>query len=321
MGLRLESSWVWDFWLAQDAGLWHVFFLHAPRTPDDPDRRHFSARIGHATSTDLTFWELQPEALAPGPPGAWDDIATWTGSVVPGPEGGWAMLYTGVGSREEGLVQRIGLAHSDDLVHWTKHPGNPVLEADPRWYEMLDLDVWFDQAWRDPYVVADPSSGVFHTFLTARSNSGPPEGRGVIGHATSPDLVTWSVGPPIRGPEGFGYMEIPQALSIGGKWHLLFSAPGWAQSTRPPPHCTGTFHVISERLEGPYREALPIVCDERETLYGGKLVLTPAQPMFIAFQYRDRTAGFVGELTDPMPVPPPADAPIALVESYSGGES
>ena len=48
------------------------------------------------------------------------------------------MLYTGVNRAEGGLVQRIGLAASDDLVHWDKHPGNPVLEVDPEWYEVLD---------------------------------------------------------------------------------------------------------------------------------------------------------------------------------------
>ncbi len=46
------------------------------------------------------------------------------------------MLYTGINRGERGLIQRIGLATSDDLIHWTKHPANPVLEADERWYEL-----------------------------------------------------------------------------------------------------------------------------------------------------------------------------------------
>ena len=67
MGLQLAGRWVWDFWLVQERGLWHVFYLHAPQTPDDPDRRHFSARIGHATSADLNsdtpFWRPKPEYI------------------------------------------------------------------------------------------------------------------------------------------------------------------------------------------------------------------------------------------------------------------
>jgi hypothetical protein len=47
------------------------------------------------------------------------------------------MFYTGGGSREHGLKQRVGLANSADLHHWTKHPASPVLESDPRWYESV----------------------------------------------------------------------------------------------------------------------------------------------------------------------------------------
>ena len=218
-----------------------MFFLHAPQTPDDPDRRHFAARIGHGVSTDLRLWEVRGDALAPGPAGSWDDLATWTGSVVPHPEGGWAMLYTGVSSREQGLVQRIGLARSDDLSVWVKYPGNPVIEADPSWYELLDTDVWFDQAWRDPWLARDPDRGVFYALITARARRGPPNGRGVIARATSPDLVAWEVGPPLSAPDGFGYMEIPQVLYQEGLWHLLFSAPAWRRRRDPGRTAPGRF--------------------------------------------------------------------------------
>jgi hypothetical protein len=82
-----------------------------------------------------------PDALRPGPPGAWDDLATWTGSVIEH-DGRWHMLYTGISRAERGLIQRIGLAVSDDLTAWRKHPANPVLQADGRWYELLDLTSW-----------------------------------------------------------------------------------------------------------------------------------------------------------------------------------
>ena len=316
MGLQLADRWVWDFWLVQDQGLWHVFYLHAPQTPDDPDQRHFAATIGHAVSTDLINWEDLTEALGPGPPGSWDDLATWTGSVVAHPEGGWAMLYTGVATAEQGLVQRIGLARSDDLHTWVKHPDNPVLEADPDWYEMLDLDLWFDQAWRDPWVIFDHEDTLFHAFVTARGRAGDPERRGVIGHATSPNLTDWTIAAPIVAPAGFGYMEIPQVFSMRGKWHLLFSAPAWVQQTRPGPHCTGTFHAISDDLAGPYRETTPLFCDDRESLYGGKLVATESGLACLAFRNRDGTGTFIGELTDPMPVNLAADGTLTLLESH-----
>lgn len=68
----------------------------------------------------------------------WDDLAIWTGSVI-SRHGRWHMLYTGISRSESGLVHRIGLAVSDDLLRWEKHPANPVLQADPRWCELLDL--------------------------------------------------------------------------------------------------------------------------------------------------------------------------------------
>ncbi len=316
MSLQLAGQWVWDFWLAQDRGLWHLFYLHAPQTPDDPDKRHFAATVGHAVSTDLVRWDVLPDVLGPGPAGSWDDVATWTGCVVPHPDGGWAMLYTGVGSAEDGLVQRIGLARSADLRTWVKHPQNPVVEADPRWYEMLNLDVWFDQAWRDPWVVLDASSVLFHAFITARSNAGDPNQRGVIGHATSPDLASWVVGPPIRSPQGFGYMEIPQVFYLEGRWHLLFSAPAWAQEARPGSHCTGTLHAISDRLTGTYREMSPLFCDGQESLYGGKVLVADDGLSCLAFRYLDTAGDIVGELTDPIPVNIAADGALTLVESH-----
>jgi beta-fructofuranosidase len=316
MALELADRWVWDFWLVQDEGLWHVFYLHAPQTPDDPDKRHFSARIGHGISIDLSTWQVVDDVLTLGPAGAWDDMATWTGSIVAHPEGGWAMLYTGVSSEEQGLVQRIGLARSHDLTRWVKHPDNPILEADPRWYEILDLDVWFDQAWRDPWLTQDPGSGLFHAFVTARSRSGLPAGRGVIGHATSPNLSDWEVGPPISAPEGFGYMEIPQVFSLEGRWHLLFSAPAWAQSLESRHQCTGTFHAISEKLDGPYEELAPLFCDVEESLYGGKVIDTAAGPACLAFHNQNRSGAFVGGITDPMPVVLAPGGTIALVESH-----
>jgi beta-fructofuranosidase len=49
------------------------------------------------------------------------------------------MLYTGVRVDEKGLIeQREGLATSTDLKSWRKHPDNPLLEADPRYYSQPD---------------------------------------------------------------------------------------------------------------------------------------------------------------------------------------
>ncbi|MFC7615131.1 hypothetical protein ACFQV2_18065 [Actinokineospora soli] len=106
-----------------------MYFLKASRALGDPDRRHWHATVGHAVSADLVTWREVADALAPGPPGSFDDVATWTGSVVRSGDT-WHMFYTGAGSAERGLKQRIGVATSTDLHTWHKHDG-PVLSADP----------------------------------------------------------------------------------------------------------------------------------------------------------------------------------------------
>jgi beta-fructofuranosidase len=110
-------------------------------------------------------------------------------------------------------------------------------------------------------------------------------------------------------------MEIPQVLHLEGRWHLLFSSPGWAQTFRPPPHCTGTFHAVSDQLTGPYRELPPLFCDEQESLYGGKVVVTDDGLRCIAFRNQNEAGGFFGELTDPMPVNLAADGTLTLLKS------
>jgi beta-fructofuranosidase len=131
MTLRLDDHWVWDFWFAQDGPDVHVFFLQAPRSLGDPELRHRNARIGHAVSRDLRHWRVLPAPLPEARPGAFDDMATWTGSVYRA-DGAWHMFYTGISTAQDGAVQRVGLATSGDLMRWERQ--DLVLEADPRWY-------------------------------------------------------------------------------------------------------------------------------------------------------------------------------------------
>lgn len=97
--LSYADRWVWDFWFARDGDEYHVFYLQAPKALGDPEARHRNATIGHALSRDLRTWAPLPDALGPGPPGTWDDLATWTGSVI-GHDGRWWMCYTGISTRE-----------------------------------------------------------------------------------------------------------------------------------------------------------------------------------------------------------------------------
>ena len=37
MVLALDHHWVWDSWYVRDGGLWHAFFLQAPKSLPDPE--------------------------------------------------------------------------------------------------------------------------------------------------------------------------------------------------------------------------------------------------------------------------------------------
>ena len=62
----------------------------------DPDLRHWNTSVGHAISTDLVQWQVVADALTPSTEPAFDDLATWTGSVVRGDDDTWYLFYTGL---------------------------------------------------------------------------------------------------------------------------------------------------------------------------------------------------------------------------------
>jgi beta-fructofuranosidase len=300
--LRLADHWVWDSWLAQDGPYYHLFFLRASRALLDPYRRHLRASIGHATSTDLRNWTLLPDALVHADTPAWDDLATWTGSAIQGPDGTWYMFYTGLSHAERGLVQRIGVAISDDLVVW-RRSNDPVLEADSRWYEKLDLDQWFEEVWRDPFVFRDPAGDGWHMIITARVPHDRGIARGVIGHARSDDLLGWEVQPPLSEPTGFGHLEVPQVCVIDDQPVLVFSCwPAQMDPSRVSLGCAGGVYVVpGKTVLGPWEiaDAEPI---DHPSLYAGRLVRDGANSWSL-LGFRDTEDGiFIGEIADPIPV-------------------
>lgn len=299
MVLRLPDKWIWDFWVADTGAEFHLFYLQAPRALGEQSLRHQSATVGHAVSTDLREWHVLADALGPDRTGAWDDLATWTGSTIEH-DGTWYTLYTGTTPATHGIGQRIGLATSGDLVAWTKHDANPVLVLDPRWYELAEID-----AWRDPWVLRDPDGDGFHALITARATSGPEDARGVIGHAWSADLVDWEVRAPLSEPGEFGHLEVPQVEVVEGTPVLLFSVAAdrfsAGRRARLPEETTGTFVAIGESLLGPWDIAgarrIPV-----PDLYSARLVRNRAgEWQVLGFLDGSGHGAFIGEIGDPVP--------------------
>jgi hypothetical protein len=256
--LRLPEDWVWNSWVADDGDRYHLFFLKAPRALGDARLRHTAARIGHATSTDMTHWDVHDDALASAA-GRWDDLALWTGSVARGDDGIWRLYYSGLStSRGLGaLDQRIGMAESDDLFTWRRAGDEPLIAPDRRWYVTLERDPEASETWRDPFVFKVPGGDGWHMVIAARAAGAPRFRDGVLGHARSADMRAWELQPPASKPgDGFGELEVSQVRLVGGpagaRVHLppRPAEPRAADAVRPVLHVVGGRRV-ARRAVGP----------------------------------------------------------------------
>lgn len=292
---------MWDFWFAppEPGQPVHLFYLRVPATLADPEDRHWQAEVGHATSHDLHTWEDRGIALGPAPGPAWDDKAIWTGSIVRH-DGRWYWFYTALTQADR--QQRIGLAVSDDLETWARHPANPLLSADLSWIECMDGDV----AFRDPWVMRDPAGSGWLMYITTRVNHGPEDGRGVIALARSPNLVDWTLEGPVTEPGAFDEMEVPQYLQLDGRHYLLFCTgkPSAARLAEPGvERWIGTHYLTADTVEGPWTLAdePPLVGDAAGTWYAGRVLEIGEHALFFAWR-RARDGRFEGGLSDPAPV-------------------
>ncbi len=313
--LSLPDYWVWDSWYAFDGQLYHAFYLTAPKSLGDPNLRHQNAFAGHSTSPDLTTWTHLPPALLPSPTPAFDDRAIWTGSVVRDDAGTWRMYYTGISSAEDGLTQRIGLATSPDLLTWTRFSTDPIVTADHRWYEARLEGTSNDEPWRDPWVTRTPDGG-WHMLITARSNEGPADVRGVVAVATSPNGLNWTVREPISKPGfGFSQLEVMQTVEVDGRRALIFCCgqPEMSEEYRAQGVRTGIFAINLDR-DNPRistRNAYRLTGPE---LYAGRLVQrqNDGRWVLLAFLNEDRQGNFVGGISDPILVRWNSDGQLAL---------
>lgn len=306
MTFALDDHWVWDFWIADDGDRFHLYYLHAPTSLGDERLRHRNARIGHAVSTDLHRWHDLGEVLRPraAVEDGFDATAVWTGCVVPGPDGTWRMFYTGSRFLDaEGIanVESVGVATSRDLHDWHPAP-EPVTVADPRWYEKLADGTWREEAWRDPWVFADPDGEGWHMLITARSRVGDGEDRGVIGHARSSDLDHWTVEPPLSASgTGFAHLEVPQVVTVDGHRVLLFSCSSDALVGRRAGETGGIWQVPAPEAGSAFHiDSAVLLTDERR--YAGRVVHDrEGRALLLAFE-NGVGADFSGRIADPVPV-------------------
>ena len=254
-----EGLYQWDTWchLGPD-GLVHAFYLQQLR-PQSSRSALDADSLGHATSRNLIDWDEQPPILPPSPPGQPGDLVNWTGSTVAN-DGTYYLFYTIRSSATAGREQAIGLATSADLWNWTKHPENPVITPDARWYNTSAVAAPTGIVdCRDLMVVKHPARpGWFGVFATRVVTDELPLGAAFAG-AYSTDLVHWEQTPPIYRSQRNAYsiVEMPDLFELDGRWYLTWledNAYGNRDVLGEPRLTSGTLYAVADRIEGPYEE-------------------------------------------------------------------
>jgi len=238
-----------DFAFVDAGDSWHVFYTRQYVTGynDNENQR----AIGHAVSTvpSLSTWTVVDRSAIHSRDGhAFDNLHVWAPNVVRKPgDITYYMFYAGV---ELDTVQfttppvtsqpeRLGVATSTDLVHWTQD-SNPIY-----WNRMASWtyqDSTQEAAWhfRDPFVMPDPdNSGRYLLYFIAVDSCARVAGSSgcssqyLVGVARTPasdpgNLRKWEdVGPLLRTSQSHmaaNRVESPTALFRGPNHWLMYTA-------------------------------------------------------------------------------------------------
>ena len=212
-GSGFESSELGDVDVIKAGDTYHLFHLVLPNHD----------YIAHAVSEDGFTWRRVKNALFIGDPGAWDDDMLWTMHVTPDPEnaGAWRMFYTGLSRREEGRVQRIGLARSRDLYTWEKDTGGSYPLRASGYYE---ADLSEGRHWvsfRDPFFFIEGDNRLL--LANARVSSGPVIRRGCVALMRETEPNRFEFLRPLFHPFMYDDVEVPGLYHIGDQYYLLGS--------------------------------------------------------------------------------------------------
>jgi predicted GH43/DUF377 family glycosyl hydrolase len=91
-----------------------------------------NAQLCLATSKDLIHWQRQG-VIIPSYKGKWNVKWTKSGAIVPEKiNGKYWMYYLG---DAKGKDTQMGIAYSDDLLHWRDELDHPVLSSRPGWFD------------------------------------------------------------------------------------------------------------------------------------------------------------------------------------------
>ena len=211
-GKGFKYSELGDIDIIKHGAFYHLFHLILPNHD----------YIAHAVSRDGFIWRRVKNALYIGEPGDWDDDMLWTMHVTTDPdiEGQWRMFYTGLSRKENGRIQRIGLATSSDLFHWEKvrTPGYPLSLNTPV-YETAISESRLWVSCRDPFFYMEEDQRLL--LVSARVSHGPNIRRGCVGmgREVKPGHFVWE--DPLFHPRMYDDIEVPGLIKLDDKYYLI----------------------------------------------------------------------------------------------------
>ncbi|MEO8412953.1 MAG: glycosyl hydrolase family 32 [Ginsengibacter sp.] len=205
------SDWeIGDITVLVHEGVYHLFHLIIPNHD----------YIAHATSLDGISWKRVNNALFVGNPGEWDDDMLWTMDVCQASDK-FEMYYTGLQRRDRGVISRIGLAESANLVDWKKSR-KKIFPLEPKgiYYETKNTNPRKWLSFRDPFRYE--YKGEVYLLLCARSITGPVSRRGCVGIVKiTNDIV--ELMPPLLYPMMYDDIECPCVFELCGRYYVLGS--------------------------------------------------------------------------------------------------
>jgi len=205
------SDWeIGDITVIIHKGIYHLFHLIIPNHD----------YIAHAISRDGISWRRVNNALFVGNPGEWDDDMLWTMHVCE-VEDKFEMYYTGLKRRDRGVISRIGLAESNNLVDWKKNRKNIFpIEPEGFYYETSETNPRKWLSFRDPFRFV--YKGEVYLLLCGRTFTGPISRRGCVGMVKiTNDIV--ELLPPLLYPLVYDDIECPCVFELNGRYYLLGS--------------------------------------------------------------------------------------------------
>jgi beta-fructofuranosidase len=205
------SEWeIGDLTVIIHKGIYHLFHLIIPNHD----------YIAHATSKDGISWRRVENALFVGHPGEWDDDMLWTMDVCE-VSGKFEMYYTGLQRKDRGVVSRIGLAESDDLISWSKKNRDDFpIEPKGVYYEAYNANPRKWLSFRDPFRFE--YKGEVYLLACARTIHGPINRRGCVGLIKITNYKVERL-PPLFYPMAYDDVECPCVFELKDRFYLIGS--------------------------------------------------------------------------------------------------